>query len=262
MPPVPAVAACADNRVGVTDALVRSLQRRGFEVRRFGALSEGSPGHISKPEAFRAAAAELAAGRAVSAVLCSWTGAGAAIDGMTVPGVRAAYCTDAETARRARAWVGANVLALSLRLTSETVMEEILDAWFAPPAPPSEPAPGLEPAAVSVGMGEAVLDQVVREDHAALNVVLEPVERYDAVRGGLLVDTVVVFCGEGYSLARTAERMRIHANTVRYRLDKVRQLSGLDHRVPEDLVVLTLCARLIGGRGWNTRARYARAGSP
>jgi ribose 5-phosphate isomerase RpiB len=246
------VAVCADNLVGVTDALIRSLQRRGFALRRYGALAEGSPGHVSRPDTFRAAAAEVPAGRSVTAVLCSWTGAGAAIDGMTVPGVRAAYCTDAETARRTRGWASANVLAISLRLTSETMLEEILDGWF-------EPVPGLGPAPVevphSVGMGHAVLDQVIDEGHSALAVVLQPVERYDAVRGALLVDTVLTYCAQGYSFARTAEVLRSHPNTIRYRLDKVRELTGLDHRVAEDLVVLTLCARLLGGRTWNTRAR-------
>jgi ribose 5-phosphate isomerase B len=241
----------------VTDALIRSLQRRGFQLRRYGALAEGSPGHVTRPDAFRRAAAEVPAGRSQTAVLCSWTGAGAAIDGMSAPGVRAAYCTDAETARRTRGWLGANVLAISLRLTSETVLEEILDGWF-------QPIPGLgpEPAEVphSIGMGHAVLDQVIDEGHSALAVVLQPVERYDAVRGALLVDTVLTYCGQGYNFARTAEVMRAHPNTIRYRLDKVRELTGLDHRVAEDLVVLTLCARLVGGRTWNTRARHRGRG--
>jgi ribose 5-phosphate isomerase B len=50
-----------------------------------------------------------------------------------VPGVRAALCVDAETARGARRWNDANVLALSLRLTSEEVAKEILEAWLAEP---------------------------------------------------------------------------------------------------------------------------------
>ena len=108
-------------------------------------------------------------------------------------------------------------------------------------------------------MGHAVLDQVVNEGHSALAVVLQPVERYDAVRGALLVDTVLTYCAQGYNFARTAEVMRSHPNTIRYRLDKVRELTGLDHRVAEDLVVLTLCARLVGGRTWNTRARHSGA---
>ena len=47
-----------------------------------------------------------------------------------VRGARAALCTDAEQARGARKYNDANVLALSLRLTSEALALEILDAWF------------------------------------------------------------------------------------------------------------------------------------
>jgi ribose 5-phosphate isomerase B len=48
-----------------------------------------------------------------------------------VPGVRAALCVDAQTAAGARKWNDANVLTLSLRLLSEPVAAEILDAWLA-----------------------------------------------------------------------------------------------------------------------------------
>jgi ribose 5-phosphate isomerase B len=45
-------------------------------------------------------------------------------------GVRAALCTDAATADGARRWNDANVLALSLRASSDAELAEILDAWF------------------------------------------------------------------------------------------------------------------------------------
>ena len=48
-----------------------------------------------------------------------------------MPGIRAALCGDGATADGARRWNDANVLALSLRLTSPAELEEILDAWFA-----------------------------------------------------------------------------------------------------------------------------------
>jgi ribose 5-phosphate isomerase B len=73
----------------------------------------------------------VADGRADQAVVCCWTGTGASIAANKVPGVRAALCTDAETARGARRWNDANVLALSLRLTSAPLLTEILDGWFA-----------------------------------------------------------------------------------------------------------------------------------
>ena len=44
--------------------------------------------------------------------------------------MRAALCADAQTATGARRWNDANVLAISLRSTSEAELGEILDAWF------------------------------------------------------------------------------------------------------------------------------------
>jgi ribose 5-phosphate isomerase B len=72
----------------------------------------------------------VADGRAEQGIVCCWTGTGASIAANKVAGIRAALCADAETARGARKWNDANVLALSLRTTSEALLGEILDAWF------------------------------------------------------------------------------------------------------------------------------------
>ena len=62
--------------------------------------------------------------------MCCWTGTGASIAANKVRGIRAALCTDAQTAAGARKWNDANVLALSLRLLSEPLATEIVDAWL------------------------------------------------------------------------------------------------------------------------------------
>ena len=72
----------------------------------------------------------MAEGRADQGVVCCWTGTGASIAANKVAGARAALCADAETARGARRWNDANVLALSLRTTSAALLDEILDGWF------------------------------------------------------------------------------------------------------------------------------------
>ncbi|MFF5498394.1 RpiB/LacA/LacB family sugar-phosphate isomerase [Streptomyces aquilus] len=113
----------------VARALVAELRARGHEVTTHGALQPGAdPQWAACSEA---AAREVADGTADQAVVCCWTGTGASIAANKVPGVRAALCTDAYTADGARRWNDANVLALGLRLTSEPLMREILDAWFA-----------------------------------------------------------------------------------------------------------------------------------
>lgn len=55
-----------------------------------------------------------------------------------MPGVRGALCVDAETARGARRWNDANVLVLSYRLATETLVREIIDAFLDTPADPAE----------------------------------------------------------------------------------------------------------------------------
>jgi ribose 5-phosphate isomerase B len=80
--------------------------------------------------ASEAVARDVADGRAQQGIVCCWTGTGASIAANKVDGVRAALCPDAPTAAGARRWNDANVLAISLRATSDAELSEILDAWF------------------------------------------------------------------------------------------------------------------------------------
>jgi ribose 5-phosphate isomerase B len=123
------IAVSADELTGVANALPDELRRRGHEPVLHGAYAEGE-----RPDwawASEAAARDVAEGRTDQAVVACWTGTGASIAANKVPGVRAALCSDAQTATGARRWNDANVLALSLRATSQAQLEEILDAWFA-----------------------------------------------------------------------------------------------------------------------------------
>jgi ribose 5-phosphate isomerase B len=122
------VSVAADERTGVADAVVSELERRGHEPIVHGALSDEERDDWAW--ASEAAARDVAAGRADQGIVCCWTGTGASIAANKVPGIRAALCGDAETAGGARRWNDANVLALSLRTTSEAMLGEILDAWF------------------------------------------------------------------------------------------------------------------------------------
>jgi ribose 5-phosphate isomerase B len=130
------IAVAADERVGVADAVVEELRKRGHEVIAHGALSDDERDDWAW--ASEAAARDVAEQRAEQAVVCCWTGTGASIAANKVGGARAALCVDAQTAAGARKWNDANVLALSLRATSEAELAEILDAWF-------ENGPSTEP---------------------------------------------------------------------------------------------------------------------
>ncbi|MBV9002131.1 MAG: RpiB/LacA/LacB family sugar-phosphate isomerase [Solirubrobacterales bacterium] len=122
------IAVAADELTGIASALPQQLRRRGHETVLHGAYADQE-----RPDwawASEAAARDVADGRAEQAVVACWTGTGASIAANKVPGIRAALCADAPTAEGARRWNDANVLALSLRATSEAELEEILDAWF------------------------------------------------------------------------------------------------------------------------------------
>jgi ribose 5-phosphate isomerase B len=122
------IAVAADERAGIADAVVEELRRRGHEPLTHGALADAERDDWAW--ASEAAARDVAEGRAEQAVVCCWTGTGASIAANKVHGIRAALCADAATAAGARRWNDANVLALSLRATSEAELGEILNAWF------------------------------------------------------------------------------------------------------------------------------------
>ena len=122
------IAVAADELVGVAETVVEELRKRGHEPVLHGALNPDE--RTDWAWASEQAARTVAEGQADQGVVCCWTGTGASIAANKVTGIRAALCTDAETARGARRWNDANVLALSLRLTSAPLLTEILDGWF------------------------------------------------------------------------------------------------------------------------------------
>lgn len=116
-----------DEKTLLTDFVVEELAKRGHEVHLFGPLKGEAMGW---PDVAEKVALEVSTKRVDQGVLFCWTGTGVTIAANKVPGVRAALCWDAETARGARLWDDANVLAMSLRSTSTAVAMEILGAWF------------------------------------------------------------------------------------------------------------------------------------
>ncbi|MBO3750448.1 RpiB/LacA/LacB family sugar-phosphate isomerase [Streptosporangiaceae bacterium NEAU-GS5] len=127
----------ADSLDGVAARVVSEVERRGHSVTLYGALAPNDRSDWAW--CCSAAARDIPQGRADQAIVCCWTGTGASIAANKIPGVRAALCVDAATADGARTWNDANALALSLRLTSEQTLLEILDAWFAG-KPSTDPA--------------------------------------------------------------------------------------------------------------------------
>lgn len=112
----------------VADSIADRLERNACSVVRCGAVHAADK---PWPDVAEQVARLVATGAVDDGIVCCWTGTGVSIAANKVPGIRAALCGDAETARGARRWNDANVLALSLRATSAAIAEEIVDAWLA-----------------------------------------------------------------------------------------------------------------------------------
>jgi len=122
-----------DERTPLTVAVVARLREAGHDVE---VLADG----LDWPDVGRVVGEAVAAGRAERGVVCCTTGTGVSIAANKVRGVRAALCTDAATAAGARRWNDANVLALGLRLTTEALAAEMLDAFMGTDPDPHDAA--------------------------------------------------------------------------------------------------------------------------
>ena len=134
---MPRVVVGSDDLYPCAREAVEYLKRRGFEVLTEGALKTG------RPEPWPIVAHEVALyvsrGLVDFGILVCYTGTGVSIVANKLPGVRAALCNDPETARGARLWNDANILAMSGRLVTEILAREIIDAWLSIKQPdPSE----------------------------------------------------------------------------------------------------------------------------
>lgn len=121
------IAVGSDERTHLTDFVIEELKKKGIDIEVYGPLAGES---IQWAEVAHRVAESVANKSCDQGILFCWTGTGVSIAANKVPGIRAALCADAETARGARKWNDANVLAMSLRMTSPIVAKEIIDAWF------------------------------------------------------------------------------------------------------------------------------------
>ena len=121
------IAVGSDERTHLTDFVVEELMSQGHELELYGPINEEN---TQWTDVAHKVAESVKEGSSEQGILFCWTGTGVSIAANKVPGIRAALCADAQTAEGARKWNDANVLAMSLRSTSQIVAKEILDAWF------------------------------------------------------------------------------------------------------------------------------------
>jgi RpiB/LacA/LacB family sugar-phosphate isomerase len=117
----------SDEKTSLTKYVMDYVVDRGHQIVLYGPLIGD---HSPWPLVSEQLATDVKNGLVDEGILFCYTGTGASIAANKVPGVRAALCGDAQTARGARWWNDANILVMSLRATSENVAGEILEAWF------------------------------------------------------------------------------------------------------------------------------------
>jgi len=100
---------------------------RGYDVVDLGTQSAES---VDYPDFAVGVGSAVTAGKADRGILVCGTGIGMAMAANKLPGVRAAACSDAFTARMSREHNDANVLALGARITSREAAIEILELWL------------------------------------------------------------------------------------------------------------------------------------
>lgn len=112
------------------EQLKQLLTELGYKQRDFGTFSTEA---VDYPDFAHAVARAVADGQCDLGIIVDGAGIGSCMTANKVPGVRAALCYDAATARNSREHNYANVLTLGGKLLAATQMREIVAAWLATP---------------------------------------------------------------------------------------------------------------------------------
>ncbi len=125
------IAISSDEWTELVNIVIQYCENRGFEVIYFG--PEEKDVSTDWPKVSSKVACMVARKEVDYGIVMCWTGTGATLAANKIKGVRAALCFDAETAKGSKIWNHANVLGLSIRLTTPYKVKEILDAFFDTP---------------------------------------------------------------------------------------------------------------------------------
>jgi len=129
------IAIGSDEKNHLTDHVIDLLKKKNIELELYGPLAGEE---LEWTDVAEEVATKVANKTCDQGVIFCCTGTGVTIAANKIPGIRAALCGDAQTATGARKWNDANVLTMSLRSTSPSVAEEIIEAWFSSKAEDEE----------------------------------------------------------------------------------------------------------------------------
>ena len=71
-----------------------------------------------------------------------------------------------------------------------------------------------------------------------------PLVEHDAETGGMLVATILAFVRSGGQVRTTAATLHVHENTVRYRLNRIAELSSIDPERFDSLLSVALAMQI------------------
>lgn len=109
------------------EQLKQFLAELGYQSRDFGTLSTEA---VDYPDFAHAVARAVADGACDLGIILDGAGIGSCMTANKVPGVRAAMCYDAATARNSREHNYANVLTLGAKMIASERMREIVKTWL------------------------------------------------------------------------------------------------------------------------------------
>jgi ribose 5-phosphate isomerase B len=112
------------------ERLKKHLDELGYRHRDFGAFSEEA---VDYPDFAHAVAQAVANGKCDLGIMVDGAGIGSCITANKIPGIRAAMCYDAATARNSREHNYANLLTLGGRMLTTERMTEIINVWLSTP---------------------------------------------------------------------------------------------------------------------------------
>jgi purine catabolism regulator len=101
-----------------------------------------------------------------------------------------------------------------------------------------------------------LLDELSRSpDLAAFRELVRPLAEYDRERCSDLTRTLSVYFETGSNASEAADRLFLHRNSLLYRLERIRSLTGLDLKDPDARLALQL-GLLATRRGENVEAQH------
>ena len=96
----------------------------------------------------------------------------------------------------------------------------------------------------SIGIYQLLLSMVQREDaHVFYRRHLGPLLDYDREQNAELMQTLLMYFACSGNLARTAETLHVHRNTLLYRLTRISQICGVDLEDPETRLCLWISVK-------------------